>query len=395
MDPQERRGSSSGEQATGSIGAWQSGADGNLRARHRSTARAEITLERAVEGLRIDADEALILLREATLMDLGMAADLVRRRVHPEPMVTYIVDRNVNYTNICVVRCAFCAFYRDPGHPEGYLHDQESVFAKIEETLALGGTGILMQGGHHPDLPISWYEDLLRAFRDRFPNLQIHAFSPPEIHHISKVSGLEIEEVLRRLRDAGLGSIPGGGAEILVDEVRRRISPLKTMSDDWLAVMEAAHVLGLPTTATMMFGHVESHADRVTHMDRIRSLQDRSLGRGARGFTAFISWTYKAENTALGGREVSSADYLRTQAVSRLYFDNIANIQSSWVTQGKEIGQVALKFGANDMGSTMIEENVVRAAGAYGCTTRSEIERLIREAGYVPRQRDTLYNLVA
>jgi cyclic dehypoxanthinyl futalosine synthase len=364
------------------------------RAARLATPEVEGILERAAEGERIAPDEALLLMREAPLMDLGIAADLVRRRLHPEPVVTYIVDRNINYTNVCVVRCSFCAFYRDPGHPEGYLHPREALYAKIEETLALGGTGILMQGGHHPDLPIEWYEDLLRSFRTRFPTLHIHAFSPPEIQHIVKVSGLPLEEVLRRLMAAGLHSIPGGGGEILVDEVRRRISPLKTMSDDWLEVMETAHRLGLPTTATMMFGHVETYADRVTHMDRVRSLQDRSLARGAVGFTAFISWTYKAENTALGGREVSSADYLRTQAVARLYMDNIPNIQSSWVTQGKEIGQVALKFGANDMGSTMIEENVVRAAGAHGCTTRIEIERLIREAGYTPRQRDTLYRPV-
>ncbi len=359
------------------------------------SAEADGILERVVSGDRIGADEALLLFRQATLLDLAMAADLVRRRLHPEPIVTYIVDRNINYTNVCVVRCSFCAFYRDPGHPEGYLHSKESLFAKIEETLAMGGTGILMQGGHHPDLPIEWYEDLLRSFRQRFPALHIHAFSPPEIHHISKVSGIGIEEVLLRLKAAGLQSIPGGGGEILVDEVRRAISPLKTMSDDWLGVMETAHRAGIPTTATMMFGHVETYADRVAHFRKIRDLQDRSLARGARGFTAFIAWTYKTENTALGGREVTSADYLRTQAIARIVLDNIPNIQSSWVTQGKEIGQVALKFGANDMGSIMIEENVVRSAGAFGCTTRPEIERLIREAGYIPRQRDTLYNLVA
>ncbi|HEU4401702.1 MAG TPA: cyclic dehypoxanthinyl futalosine synthase [Candidatus Polarisedimenticolia bacterium] len=370
------------------------GAD-ELRAVRRSTARVEEILEGAATGRRITPEEALILFREATLLDLGVAADLVRRRLHPQPIVTYIVDRNVNYTNVCVVRCSFCAFYRDPGHPEGYLHSLESLHAKIEETLALGGTGILMQGGHHPDLPLEWYEGMLRSFRAKFPRLHIHAFSPPEVQHLVKVSGRPLDEVLRRLKEAGLDSIPGGGGEILVDEVRRAISPLKTMSDDWLAVMESAHRLGLPTTATMMFGHVERYADRVTHMKKIRDLQDRSLARGAASFTAFIAWTYKAENTALGGREVSSADYLRTQAIARLVVDNIPNIQSSWVTQGKEIGQIALKFGANDMGSTMIEENVVRAAGAHGCTTRSEIERLIQEAGYIPRQRDTLYHLVS
>jgi dehypoxanthine futalosine cyclase len=357
--------------------------------------RAGPILEAVSGGARLSAADALALFRDAPLVDLALAADRVRRRLHPEPVVTYIVDRNVNYTNVCTARCSFCAFYREPGDPEGYLHDKETLYAKIEETLALGGTGILMQGGHHPDLPIAWYEDLLRSFRERFPTLHIHAFSPSEIQHIARVSRLGLEEVLTRLQAAGLHSIPGGGGEILVDEVRRRISPLKTMTSDWLEVMEIAHRIGLPTTATMMFGHVESYADRVTHFERIRDLQDRSLRRGARGFTAFISWTYKAEHTALGGREATSAEYLRTQALSRLFFDNIPNVQSSWVTQGKEIGQVALRFGANDMGSVMIEENVVKAAGAHGCTTRAEMERLIREAGFVPRQRDTLYNIVA
>jgi cyclic dehypoxanthinyl futalosine synthase len=356
--------------------------------------RVSPILEAVSDGARLSAADALLLFREAPLVDLALAADRVRRRLHPEPVVTYIVDRNVNYTNVCTARCSFCAFYREPGDPEGYLHDKETLYAKIEETLALGGTGILMQGGHHPDLPIAWYEDLLRSFRERFPALHIHAFSPSEIQHIARVSKLSLEDVLVRLKAAGLHSIPGGGGEILVDEVRRRISPLKTMSDDWLEVMALAHRIGLPTTATMMFGHVESYADRVTHFERVRELQDRSLGSGARGFTAFISWTYKAEHTALGGREATSAEYLRTQAMSRLYFDNIPNVQSSWVTQGKEIGQVALRFGANDMGSVMIEENVVKAAGAHGCTTRAEMERLIREAGFVPRQRDTLYNIV-
>jgi len=360
----------------------------------RSRPATEAILERTMAGERMEPAEALLLFEEGTLTDLALAADAVRRRLHPEPVVTYIVDRNINYTNVCTARCSFCAFYREPGDPEGYLHDKETLFAKIEETLALGGTGILMQGGHHPDLPIAWYEDLLRSFRDRFPTLHIHAFSPSEIQHIARVSRLSIAATLERLRTSGLHSIPGGGGEILVDEVRRAISPLKTMSDDWLEVMETAHRLGFPTTATMMFGHVESYADRVAHFRKIRDLQDRSRSGGAAGFTAFISWTYKAEHTALGGSEATSAEYLRTQALSRLFFDNIPNIQSSWVTQGKEIGQVALRFGANDMGSIMIEENVVKAAGAHGCTTRAEMERLIREAGFVPRQRDTLYRFV-
>jgi cyclic dehypoxanthinyl futalosine synthase len=366
-----------------------------MRVARRPDAAVEAILVDVAADRRLTPAEALRLFRDAPLVDLALAADMVRLRLHPAPVVTYIVDRNVNYTNVCVARCSFCAFYREPGDPEGYLHTKESLFAKIEETLALGGTGILMQGGHHPDLGIEWYEDLLRSLTERFPAIHLHAFSPSEIQHIARVSGIGIEEVLRRLRDAGLKSIPGGGGEILVDEVRRRISPLKTMSEDWLGVMETAHALGLPTTATMMFGHVETYADRVEHLRKVRDLQDRSLARGARGFTAFIAWTYKAENTALGGGEVSSAEYLRTQAISRLFLDNVPNIQSSWVTQGKEIGQVALRFGANDMGSIMIEENVVRAAGAHGCTTRMELERLIREAGYEPRQRDTLYNLVS
>jgi len=369
-------------------------AGADIRRRRRSTPAVEAILGNAVAGGRLSADDALTLLRDAPLLELGVAADEIRRRMHPEPVVTYIVDRNINYTNVCVVRCSFCAFYRDPGHPEGYLHSKESLYAKIDETLALGGTGILMQGGHHPDLPLEWYEDLLRSFKERYPRLHVHAFSPPEIQHMVKVSRLPVAEVVRRLKAAGLDSIPGGGGEILVDAVRQIISPLKTMSRDWLEVMEEAHAAGLPSTATMMFGHVESYADRVAHLAAIRSLQDRSLAERPASFTAFISWTYKTENTALGGREVSSAEYLRTQAVTRLFLDNVPNIQSSWVTQGKDIGQVALKFGANDMGSTMIEENVVRAAGAYGCTTRTEIERLIREAGYEPRQRDTLYRPV-
>jgi len=380
----------------GPAGAWMlpDAVEGERRAPRRPGLRIDGILAAAADGRRISPVEALLLFHEAPLLDLGLAADLVRRRLHTEPIVTYIVDRNINYTNVCVARCSFCAFYRDPGDPEGYLHTRESLFAKIDETLALGGTGILMQGGHHPDLSIDWYEALLRAICERFPTLHVHAFSPSEIQHIGRVSNLSVEGVLRRLQEAGLRSIPGGGGEILVDEVRRRISPLKTMSADWLDVMETAHRLGIPTTATMMFGHVETYADRTAHLEKIRGLQDRSLAGGSVGFTAFISWTYKTENTALGGREVSSAEYLRTQAISRLFLDNVPNIQSSWVTQGKEIGQVALKFGANDMGSTMIEENVVRAAGAHGGTTRTELERLIRAAGYIPRQRDTLYNLV-
>jgi len=354
----------------------------------RPTTRA--VLECAAAGERLSPREARLLFDEASLIDLGMAADAVRRRLHPEPIVTYIVDRNINYTNVCVTKCSFCAFYRLPGDTvEGYLHPREVLYGKIDETLALGGTGILLQGGHHPTLPLEWYEDLLSSFRDRYPTLHIHAFSPPEIQHIVHVSKRPLEEVLERLKRAGLDSIPGGGAEILVDSVRDRIAPLKIGTEPWLAVMDCAHRLGIPSTITMMFGHVESLDDRVEHLVRVRDQQDRTGG-----FTAFIAWTYKPGHTEMGGRETTSADYLRTQAIARLFIDNILNIQSSWVTQGTEIGQIALRYGANDMGSVMIEENVVRSAGNTFCTTQEELERLITEAGYHPRRRDTLYRLV-
>jgi cyclic dehypoxanthinyl futalosine synthase len=347
-------------------------------------------LEKAVSGQRLDAAEARRLFDEAGLIDLALAADAVRDRLHPERVVTYIVDRNINYTNYCVTKCSFCAFYRHPGdEAEGYVHPKPVLYEKIDETLALGGTGILLQGGHHPTLPLEWYEDLLASFRARYPSLHLHAFSPPEIQHLVHVSKRPLEEVLERLKLSGLDSIPGGGAEILVDAVRDRMAPLKVGASAWLRVMDCAHRLGIPSTVTMMFGHVESLDDRVEHLVRVRDQQDATGG-----FTALIAWTYKPGNTELGGRETTSADYLRTQAIARLFVDNIPNLQSSWVTQGTQIGQIALKYGANDMGSVMIEENVVRSAGNTFCTTRDELERLISEAGYHPRQRDTLYRLV-
>ena len=354
-----------------------------------TTPRARAILERAVDGDRLSASEARLLFEEAGLIELGLAADAVRDRLHPERVVTYIVDRNVNYTNICVTKCSFCAFYRLPGDTEeGYLHPKEVLYRKIEETLELGGTGILLQGGHHPTLPLEWYEDLLASFKERYP-IHIHAFSPPEIQHIVHVSKHPLEEVLERLKKAGLDSIPGGGAEILADGVRDRISPLKVSADEWMAVMDCAHRLGIPSTVTMMFGSVETLDDRVEHLVRVRDQQDRTGG-----FTAFIAWTYKPGNTEMGGRETTSADYLRTLAISRLFLDNIPNLQSSWVTQGTGIGQIALRYGANDMGSVMIEENVVRSAGNTFHTSQEELERLIVEAGFHPRQRDTLYRLV-
>ena len=338
---------------------------------------------------RLADDVARRLLETPALPDLGLAAGAMRRRLHPEPVVTYIVDRNVNYTNVCVAKCNFCAFYRLPGDDEGYLLSPEELDAKVRETIELGGTGILMQGGLHPELGIEFYERLLTDLKERH-GIHLHAFSPPEIVHFAGVSRLSIRQVLERLHRAGLDSIPGGGAEILVDRVRLAYNAHKSTTAQWLEVMETAHDLGIPTTATMMFGGLETLDERITHLRLVRELQDRTGG-----FTAFIGWTYQPNNTELGGRATTAADYLRTLAVSRLYMDNIPNIQSSWVTMGVKTGQVALSFGANDMGSTMIEENVVRAAGTSNSLDRPNMERVIRDAGYKPVQRDTLYRPVA
>jgi len=345
-------------------------------------------LERSLRGERLNDSDAVTLFRSGELLELGFAADAVLRRMHPEPYRTYVVDRNINYTNICTSRCRFCAFWRDADSPDAYLLSDEEVHRKIEEAVGLGATQILMQGGLHPELPLEWYERLVAGIKERFV-IDLHSFSPPEIVHIAGVSGLSIEEVIGRLRDAGLDSIPGGGAEILTDSSRRSLSPGKCTAQDWLDVMEAAHHLGMRTTATMMFGHTESLEDRVEHLSRIRALQDRTGG-----FTAFIAWTFQPSNTDLGGHAVGGYEYLRTLAISRLFLDNIANLQASWVTQGAKIGQIALKFGANDLGSTMIEENVVAAAGVCFRMTEGELRSAISEAGYTPRRRDTYYNLV-
>ncbi len=347
-------------------------------------------IARLEAGGRLGEEEAVALLAGRDLLAVGAAAGAARRRRVPGDRVTYVVDRNINYTNICITGCDFCAFHRPPGSPEGYLLSLEEIFTKIEETLALGGTGIMMQGGLHPRLDIDYYCDLLSRIKERFPEITIHSFSPPEIHHVAKVSGLEVPEVLMRMRDAGLDSLPGGGAEILADGVRRRMSPRKIDSDTWLAVMEAAHGAGLKTTATMMFGGIESLADRVEHLRRLRELQDRTGG-----FRAFIPWTLQDENTRMQGEAGSSGiDYLVTLAVSRLYLDNFDNIQASWVTQGLKLAQVALAFGANDLGSTMIEENVVAAAGVSYRVSREELERAIAAAGFRPAQRRHDYTLV-
>ncbi|QJA05796.1 dehypoxanthine futalosine cyclase [Thermosulfurimonas marina] len=345
-------------------------------------------VEKILAGERLGREEALGLF-ERDLFELGELAREVRRRLHPEPLVTYIVDRNINYTNICVSGCKFCAYYRPPGDPQGYVLSFEELARKVEETLALGGYQILLQGGLHPDLPLSFYEEMLSFLKERFPEVHVHAFSPPEIIFFSRREGLSVEEVLRRLIAAGLDSIPGGGAEILVDRVRQRISPHKCSAEEWLSVMRTAHHLGLKTTATMMFGHIETLEDRVEHLLRLRELQDETGG-----FTAFIPWPFQPGNTALSVPKATPVEYLKTLAISRIVLDNISNLQASWVTQGPKVAQVALEFGANDFGSTMIEENVVAAAGVSHRLSEEEIRRLIREAGYEPRRRRMDYTLL-
>ncbi len=339
---------------------------------------------------RINPEEALVLWNKADFFTLGALAREIRFRIHPERIVTYIVDRNINYTNICLSGCKFCAYYKPPGHPEGFVLSKEELAQKIEETLALGGVQILLQGGLHPDLPLEFYEDMLSYIKNRFPQIHVHGFSPPEINHFARLSGLEIKQVLKRLRQAGLDSIPGGGAEILVDRIRQKISPNKCKTKDWLEVMRVAHQLGLKTTATMMYGHIETIEDRIEHLNRIRALQDETGG-----FTAFISWPFQpGKNTALCTPKALPVEYLKMVALARIYLDNIPNIQASWVTQGPKVAQVALEFGANDFGSTMIEENVVAAAGVAHRLSIEQIETIIRDAGYVPRRRKMDYTLL-
>jgi cyclic dehypoxanthinyl futalosine synthase len=348
-------------------------------------------LDKALEDERITDEDALTLLRSRDLVAVGRVADELRNRKIDKRRVTFIVDRNVNYTNVCYTDCDFCAFYRRPGDTrEGYLLPKTVIFKKIEETLALGGTALLMQGGHHPDLGVEYYEDLFSSIKARYP-IHLHALSPSEIQHAARRSKLTIPQALTRLRDAGLDSLPGGGAEILVDRVRKIISPKKTTSGEWLGIMREAQRLGMSTTATMMYGHVETLEERVEHMRRIRDLQDE-----LHGFRAFISWTFQRDGNRLGdvvSEEVrpTSFDYLLTQAVSRIYLDNVDHIQSSWVTQGMKVGQVALSFGADDMGSVMIEENVVSAAGTTHRATAEDFVRAIKALGKTAVQRDTLY----
>jgi cyclic dehypoxanthinyl futalosine synthase len=347
-------------------------------------------LDIAVAGERLSPEEGLRLLESRDLAALGRAANEVTLRLHPENYRTYNIDRNINYTNICTAVCDFCAFYRGPKSAEGYVLDRETIFQKIEETVAIGGDQILMQGGLHPDFKLEWYEDLLQAIKGRFPQVNIHGFSPPEIHHFTKVSKLPLRTVLERLKTAGLGSLPGGGAEILVDRVRAAMTRGKVMTDDWLNVNRVWHELGGRSTATMMFGHIETLAERIEHLERLRQLQDETGG-----FTAFICWTFQPEHTDMASvPPAGSFEYLKTNAVARLYLDNFANFQSSWVTQGRKVGQLALLYGANDMGSLMIEENVVAEAGTVYHLTLEEIRSAIAELGYVPRQRNVFYELI-
>jgi cyclic dehypoxanthinyl futalosine synthase len=336
--------------------------------------------------------QALEMFRSDDLVGIGMEADAVRRQKHPEGTVTYIIDRNINYTNFCTEYCTFCAFYRPlkgPAAKEGYILDLETIYDKIRETIELGGTGVLMQGGLHPDLKIDWHERMLSGIKQRFPKIHLHCYSASEILAIAEYSNLSLHDTIARLRDAGLDSIPGGGAEILDDEVRFKIARLKCLTADWLEVHRTAHKLGMRTTATMMFGVGESIEHRINHFQALYDLQQETGG-----FTSFIPWSFQPQHTALGGRrwdEATAVEYLKVLAISRVYLSNFVNVQSSWVTQGLKVCQMGLRFGGNDVGSVMIEENVVRAAGVTNCTTEEELRRIIRDAGFRPVQRDTLY----
>ncbi len=345
--------------------------------------------EKIDQGRPIDRDEALWLLTEADLLAVGRLADRIRQRRHPHSRVTFVVDRNVNYTNVCQSQCRFCAFYRDAEAADAYLLAPEAIYAKVQELVEHGGTQLLMQGGLHPELRIEWFEALFRELKQRFPQVQIHSLSPAEVIHIARLSDLSMPDCLARMKAAGLDSVPGGGAEVLVDDVRQEISPNKIGWRDWAAVMEQAHALGMKTTATMMFGSRERPADIVEHLLRIREIQAKTGG-----FTAFIPWTFQPDNTELGGETASGVEYLRVLALSRIVLDNVANIQASWVTQGAGMAQVALFFGANDLGGTMLEENVVAAAGCSFRMSQQDVVELARGAGFTPAKRNTQYEIL-
>jgi cyclic dehypoxanthinyl futalosine synthase len=350
--------------------------------------KVQETLVNVIEGKRLSFEEAVLLFKRADLLELAGTAGAICNLKNPEGRATFLIDRNINYTNVCINQCRFCAFYRQSGHPESYVLSQKEIEEKVVETIDLSGTQVMLQGGINPDLKIDYYTKMFEGIKRKF-NIRIHSLSPPEIVHIAKSAGISIAETLKELIKAGLDSLPGGGAEILVDRVRQKISPRKISSSEWLEVMEEAHNLGLKTTATMMIGTVETVEDRVTHLQKLRDLQDRT-----KGFMSFISWSFQPGNTSLGGRTISHIEYLKTLALSRLFLDNFPNVQGSWVTQGKDVGQICLSFGANDLGSIMIEENVVRAAGVSHRMTIDEMVDLIRKAGKIPVQRDTEFNIL-
>lgn len=350
--------------------------------------------DKVYNGERLSADDAVRLFHHPNIVEIAALADYVRWKKHPEDVVTYIVGRNINYTNVCWVRCRFCNFYRIPGHEEGYVLSREQIFQKIQEMVDVGGIEILMQGGLNPKLPIEWYEDLFRAIMERFPNVILHALSPAEVIYIKNRSKLTMEQTLTRLKAAGMHSLPGGGAEILTDRVREWIAPFKDSAAEWLDCMRVAHKVGMGTSATMMYGSVDTIEDRIEHLIKLRDLQDESLANSPAAFTAFIAWNYQPDGTEMGGTRASAFDYMRTIAISRLMLDNFPNVQASWVTQGPRVGQLSLRYGVNDFGSTMMEENVVSSAGCVFTVPIEEIERLISDAGYQPRRRNTRYEMV-
>jgi len=350
--------------------------------------KIQTILDMTSEGKRLSSDEAVLLFKKANLLKLAKAADDVCKKKHPDGFATFQIDRNINYTNICQNQCSFCAFYRKKDHPEAYVLSQEEIEKKVAETIELSGKQVMLQGGINPDLKIDYYTNMFKEIKKKF-DIRIHSLSPPEIVYIAESARLSVSDALRELIKAGLDSLPGGGAEILVDRVRQRISPRKISSGKWLEVMEKAHKTGLKTTATMMIGTVETIEDRITHLQKLRDLQDKTGG-----FLSFIPWTFQPGNTALGGKPVSSIEYLRTLSIARLFLDNFPNVQGSWVTQGKDIGQICLSFGANDLGSIMIEENVVKAAGVSHLMSVDEMVHLIGKAGKIPAQRDTEFNIL-
>ncbi|OEF98704.1 cyclic dehypoxanthinyl futalosine synthase [Desulfuribacillus alkaliarsenatis] len=345
-------------------------------------------LNKALNMQRITEAEALELWEQADILELGLVAQAIMLKKHPNKIITFVIDRNINYTNICDTKCKFCAFYKTEEEQDGYVLSYEDIYEKIEETIDHGGTQILMQGGTHPTLPFDYYLELVKGIKERY-DVQVHSFSPPEIQHFSKLTGLPVGEVIKQLKDAGLDSLPGGGAEILVDRVRQKVSPNKISTSQWLEVMEEAHKLGMKSTATMVFGLGETTQERIEHLSRIRQLQDETAG-----FTAFIPWSFQPSNTELGGNTTSGIEYLKTLAMARIFLDNVNNIQASWVTQGGKMAQIALYFGGNDFGGTMLEENVVRAAGTQNKVPLQDIIHFIKEAGFTPAQRTTQYNII-